>query len=74
MYRLNRRGASTELCGTPFLRNICLLLSAPTCIMKMRDAIIIMMKFTRDLKGHCIEFKYYADGKHSGLTPPGNNS
>ena len=26
------------------------------------------------LKGHCIEFKYYADGKHSGLTPPGNNS
>ena len=27
-----------------------------------------------DLKGHCIEFKYYADGIHSGLTPPGNNS
>ena len=26
------------------------------------------------LKGHCIEFKYYADGIHSGLTPPGNNS
>ena len=51
MYRLNRRGASTELCGTPFLRNICLLLSAPTCIMKLRDAIIIMMKFTRDLTG-----------------------
>ena len=24
-----------------------------------------------DLKGHCIEFKYYADGIHSGLTPPG---
>ena len=23
------------------------------------------------LKGHCIEFKYYADGVHSGLTPPG---
>ena len=23
------------------------------------------------LKGHCIEFKYYADGIHSGLTPPG---
>ena len=22
------------------------------------------------LKGHCIEFKYYADGTHSGLTPP----
>ena len=21
-----------------------------------------------DLKGHCIEFKYYADGIHSGLT------
>ena len=26
------------------------------------------------LKGHCIEFKYYADGIHSGLTPPFNNS
>ena len=24
-----------------------------------------------ELKGHCIEFKYYADGIHSGLTPPG---
>ena len=23
------------------------------------------------LKGHCIELKYYADGIHSGLTPPG---
>ena len=23
------------------------------------------------LKGHCIEFKYYADVIHSGLTPPG---
>ena len=23
------------------------------------------------LKGHCIEFKYYADGIHSGHTPPG---
>ena len=23
------------------------------------------------LKGHCIEFKYYADGTRSGLTPPG---
>ena len=22
------------------------------------------------LKGHCIEFKYYADGIHSGLTYP----
>ena len=26
------------------------------------------------LKGHCIEFKYYADGIHSGLTPQVNNS
>ena len=25
----------------------------------------------RTLKGHCIEFKYYADGVHSGLIPPG---
>ena len=30
-----------------------------------------MRRLTRsDLKGHCIEFKYYADGIHSGLTPP----
>ena len=27
--------------------------------------------FIINLKGHCIEFKYYADGIHSGLTPPG---
>ena len=26
------------------------------------------------LKRGCIEFKYYADGIDSGLTPPGNNS
>ena len=26
------------------------------------------------LKGHCIEFKYYADGIHSGITPRDNNS
>ena len=26
---------------------------------------------TGNLKGYCIEFKYYADGIHSGLTPPG---
>ena len=24
-----------------------------------------------ELKEHCIEFKYYADDIHSGLTPPG---
>ena len=30
--------------------------------------------YSTPLKGHCIEFKYYADGIHSGLTPPGNNS
>ena len=29
---------------------------------------------SNNLKGHSIEFKYYADGIHSGLTPPGNNS
>ena len=29
---------------------------------------------SRSLKGNCIEFKYYADGIHSGLTSPGNNS
>ena len=26
------------------------------------------------LKGHCIEFKYYADGIHSGISPQGNNN
>ena len=26
------------------------------------------------LKRGCIEFKYSADGIHSGLTPPGNNT
>ena len=37
---------------------------------------VFIEKFERSqhLKGHCIEFKYYADGIHSGLTPPGNNS
>ena len=30
-----------------------------------------MLATMRVLKGHCIEFKYYADGIHSGLTPPG---
>ena len=30
--------------------------------------------FHEHLKGHCIEFKYYADGIHSGLILPGNNS
>ena len=24
-----------------------------------------------ELKGHCIEFQYYADGIHYGLTLPG---
>ena len=28
-------------------------------------------KLFNKLKGHCIEFKYYADGIHAGLTPPG---
>ena len=30
--------------------------------------------FTSLLKRGCIEFKYYVDGIHSDLTPPGNNS
>ena len=29
------------------------------------------IKSDSNLKGHCIEFKYYADGIHSSLTPPG---
>ena len=28
-------------------------------------------KYLGSLKAHCIKFKYYADGIHSGLTPPG---
>ena len=27
--------------------------------------------FVSASKGHCIEFKYYADGIYYGLTPPG---
>ena len=34
----------------------------------------VVSSFLKHLKRHCIEFKYYADGIHSGLTPPGNNS
>ena len=30
-----------------------------------------IFRFPLYLKVHCIEFKYYADGIHSGLTPPG---
>ena len=30
----------------------------------------IQSPYSHGLKGHCIEFKYYADGIHSGLTPP----
>ena len=33
-----------------------------------------MSGLTQVLKRGCIEFKYYADGIRSGLTPPGNNS
>ena len=44
---------------------------------KQRDISLAGMKLYQHeldiepLKGHCIEFKYYADGIHSGLTPPG---
>ena len=31
----------------------------------------ISYKNPRSLKGHCIKFKYYADGIHTGLTPAG---
>ena len=36
----------------------------------MPDNVIDKIR-THNLKGHCIEFKYYADGIQSGLTPPG---
>ena len=37
------------------------------------DDLVIVAEHRKELqlKGHCIEFKYYADGIHSGLTPPG---
>ena len=35
---------------------------------------IVFEFYSAPLKWGCIEFKYYADGIHSGLTPPGNNS
>ena len=35
----------------------------------MGNVIIYIMSSV--LNGGCIEFKYYADGIHSGLTPPG---
>ena len=41
--------------------------SSGTCCLLMTH----QLRPTPILKGHCIEFKYYADGIHSGLTPPG---
>ena len=41
-------------------------------ILSNRIWLIVMLNpISEHLKGHCIEFKYYADGIHSGLTPPG---
>ena len=37
----------------------------------LRVAVLLWVGPSAFLKGHCIEFKYYADGIHSGLTPPG---
>ena len=37
----------------------------------LSGAVVSGLGKVRYLKGHCIEFKYYADGIHSGLTPPG---
>ena len=36
----------------------------------MVDTYDIILGDMFDMKGHCIEFKYYADGIHSGLTLP----
>ena len=45
------------------------------CVKRSRDRFrlsrAVMSELGGLLKGHCIEFKYYADGIHSGLTPPG---
>ena len=51
-------GSSPKTAGSQSVNSIC----------------ILNLIFLIHLKGHCIEFKYYADGIHSGLTPPGNNS
>ena len=43
-------------------------------VLRWINAFLSVRHQTVVLKGHCIEFKDYADGIHSGLTPPGNNS
>ena len=49
------------------------LLNILNCFMLMYEHILDSFYVGQPflLKGHCIEFKYYADGIHSGLTPPG---
>ena len=44
------------------------------CFPSLTISLTKSLRVAGSLKGHCIEFKYYADGIHSGLTPPGNNS
>ena len=42
------------------LKSMCLSIRGP----------VMWNKLHSDLKGHCIELKYYADGIHYGLTSP----
>ena len=44
-----------------------------TFIARTQQAALTRHVRGKELKRGCIEFKYYADGIHSGLTPPGNN-
>ena len=37
----------------------------------IKHEIRVSKHWNSHLKGHCIKFKYYADGIHSGLTPSG---
>ena len=54
--------------------NYFLIKQAATCYPQTTTRIITALLITVAsvcLKGRCIEFQYYADGIHSGLTPPG---
>ena len=57
MYILKRRGASTDPWGTPFFKNMRLLISSPRYSTKLRDEIIFIMKLTSYLSG--ITFKSF---------------
>ena len=57
VYIMKRRGASTDPWGTPFFKNLRLLISSPRYSTKLRDEIIFIMKLTSYLSG--ITFKSF---------------